>query len=71
MYKRQHYDVPVHYILGDLDNITPTSLGKAYFETIDAPLKTIRVISGAGHNPMYEKPDEFADALRAVREMIQ
>lgn len=66
-----HYDVPVHYILGDLDNITPTSLGKAYFETIDAPLKTIRVISGAGHNPMYEKPDEFADALRAVREMIQ
>lgn len=66
-----HYDVPVHYILGELDNITPMSLGKAYFEKMDAPVKTFRVIPGAGHNPMYEKPAEFAAALRAVREMIQ
>ena len=65
-----HYQMPVHYILGETDTIAPTSLGKAYFDTIDAPRKTITVIPGAGHNPMYERPDEFATALRAVRETL-
>lgn len=65
-----HYQTPVHYILGETDTVAPTSLGKAYFDTIDAPRKTITVIPGAGHNPMYERPDEFATALRAVRETL-
>lgn len=65
-----HYKVPVHYILGEMDTIAPTSLGKAYYDTIDAPLKTLNIISGAGHNPMYERPDEFAAALRNVRETL-
>lgn len=65
-----HYQVPIHYILGEEDTIAPTSLGKAYYNTIDAPLKTITVLSGAGHNPMYERPSEFAAALRAVRETL-
>lgn len=64
------YQVPVHYILGEVDTITPTSLGKAYFDTIDAPRKTITLIPGAGHNPMYERPEEYAAALRAVRESL-
>lgn len=61
------YRLPVHYILGEADTITPTSLGKAYYDTIEAPRKTMEVIPGAGHNPMYEKPAAFAAALRAVR----
>ena len=65
-----HYQAPVHYILGEADTIAPTSLGRAYYDTIEAPLKTITVISGAGHNPMHEQPDEFAAALRAVRETL-
>lgn len=35
-----HYEVPVHYILGEADTITPPALAKEYFETIDAPRKT-------------------------------
>ena len=65
-----HYRVPVHYILGEADTVAPTSLGRAYYDTIDAPLKTLTVIPGAGHNPMYERPDEFAAALRAVRSSL-
>lgn len=64
------YQVPVHYILGEADDITPTSLGISYYNTIDAPLKTLTVIPGAGHNPMYERPDEFTAALWAVRETL-
>ena len=65
-----HYQAPVHYILGEADTIAPTSLGLAYYDTIDAPLKTLTVISGTGHNPMHERPDEFAAALRAVCETL-
>lgn len=64
------YNMPVHYILGEMDTIAPTSLGKAYYDTIDAPLKSLNILPGAGHNPMYERPDEFASALRAVRETL-
>lgn len=64
------YKVPVHYILGDLDTITPTSISKAYFNTIEAPHKTITIVPKAGHNPMYEQPKEFTSALRAVRETL-
>ena len=64
------YKVPVHYILGERDTITPTSLGKAYFDTLDAPDKTITIIPGAGHHPMLERPNESAAALRAVRETL-
>ena len=64
------YQVPVHYILGAADTIAPTSLGRVYYDTIEAPLKTITVIPGAGHNPMHERPEEFAAALRAVRETL-
>lgn len=65
-----HYQAPVHYILGEADTIAPTSLGRAYYDTIEAPLKTITVIPGAGHNPMHERPDEFAAVLRTVRETL-
>lgn len=65
-----HYQTPVHYILGGADNITPVPLSEAYFDTIDAPRKTITVIPDAGHNLMYEKPDAFAAALRRVRETL-
>lgn len=65
-----HYEVPVHYILGEADTITPPELTKEYYEMIDAPLKTLTVIPGAGHSPMYERPKEFAAALCAVRKTL-
>lgn len=64
------YHVPVHYILGQADTIAPTSLGKDYFDRISAPHKTIAILPKAGHNPMYEQPEGFAAALRAVRQTL-
>ncbi|MCC8023485.1 MAG: alpha/beta hydrolase, partial [Clostridiales bacterium] len=50
-YSKQ-YAVPIHYILGDLDTTTPTPLSRAYFDTIEAPVKRISIIANAGHQPM-------------------
>lgn len=60
------YEVPIHYILGETDTITPTSLAKAYYDGIHAPIKTISIVPQAGHNTMYEKPLEFTAMLRTV-----
>lgn len=65
-----HYEAPVHYILGEMDIVTSTTLAKAYYETMDAPQKTLTVILGAGHNPMYERIEECAAALRTIRESL-
>ena len=58
------------YRLGEADPIAPTSLSRAYFETIEAPVKGFTVIPGAGHNPAHERPGEFAAALRTIRETL-
>lgn len=64
------YAVPVHYILGEADTISPTSLVEAYYDTIEAPYKTLTILPGAGHNPIYERPDECATAFRSVRQTL-
>lgn len=56
------YAAPIHYLLGEADPIAPTSLSRAYFETIEAPVKGFTVIPGTGHNPAHERPGEFAAA---------
>ncbi len=64
------YAAPIHYLLGEADPIAPTSLSRAYFETIEAPVKGFTVIPGTGHNPAHERPGEFAAALRTIRETL-
>ena len=64
------YEVPVHYILGEEDTTTLTQLAQAYYETIDAPCKSLTIIPGAGHNLMYERPQECAAALHVIRETL-
>ena len=64
------YAAPIHYLLGEADPIAPTSLSRAYFETIEAPVKGFTVIPGAGHNPAHERPGEFSAARRPNRETL-
>lgn len=56
------YQMPVYYILGEHDTVTPVELSSEYFKTIEAPIKSLTLIPEAGHNPMYEQPEAFAEA---------
>lgn len=62
----KHYQVPVHYILGESDYTTPVSITQKYFEEIDAVEKSCVVIPGAGHNLMYEKTKEYTRELHKI-----
>lgn len=55
--------VPFFVIQGAEDAITPTSAATAFFEHVEAPVKELFVIDGAGHFPHFTHSTEFLAAL--------
>lgn len=60
------YQVPVYYILGDLDWVTPSVMAVEFFENIQAPNKQLVMIEGAGHMTMLDEPSDFCEAVLSV-----
>lgn len=65
------YQIPVGFISGSCDWITPVKYTEDYFHAITAPRKEMRLIDGWGHMVPQENPKEFADALLCMLENIQ
>ena len=57
------FDVPVVMIQGSEDLVTPTQLGKDYFDQIVAPSKEFVLLSGSGHSALITEPEHFHQAL--------
>jgi pimeloyl-ACP methyl ester carboxylesterase len=53
------FQVPVFFIQGADDSITPTSMIAAWLPGVQAPAKHLDVVPGAGHMVMWEKPQAF------------
>ncbi len=64
------YQIPVSFISGACDWITPVKYTEDYFHTITAPKKEMQLIDGWGHTVPQESPKEFADTLMQVLETI-
>lgn len=60
------FDVPMYFIQGEDDWITPTPMVKDYFETVSAPDKDLIILQGCGHTPFFDDPAEFAESIKAV-----
>ena len=61
--KQTAFSVPVFFIQGENDNVTPTSLVADYISMIAAPAKKLDVVPNAGHFVMWTHPVEFLDRL--------
>ena len=59
------FAVPVFIIQGAEDFTTPTSLAKAYLNSLRAPRKAFATIDGAGHFSVFTKQDAFLKELKA------
>ena len=59
------YNIPICFIQGDNDWITPTDLVSDYYETIAVVNKEMIIISDAGHTPFLDNPKRFCDAAKA------
>ena len=60
------YSVPVYYISGENDWITPTGLVREYYQTVDAPEKEMVILPNAGHSPFVDDPEAFCNAVTSV-----
>lgn len=53
------FDMPVFIVSGRFDYNTPAGLQKAWFDRIEAPVKTQRWFEHSAHSPPFEEPDKF------------
>ncbi len=63
---KPRFEVPVYFIAGEQDRVTPTTLVNAYAQSLTAPDKQVFLIPGAGHFAFYTHPDRFNEAMQAV-----
>lgn len=49
-------DVPVYFIQGECDYITPTDMVELYYDNIDNVQKDMVIIANTGHTPFLDKP---------------
>lgn len=64
------YEVPVVFISGDGDWVTPYPLIRNLVKSIKAPAKEMILIENAGHNCYLDRPEAFSKALmKALKKM--
>lgn len=64
------FQIPVGFISGSDDWVTPVKFTEDYYHTITAPKKEMQLIDGWGHTVPQESPKEFADTLKQVIDKI-
>jgi pimeloyl-ACP methyl ester carboxylesterase len=62
------YSIPICFIQGECDWITPTDMVRGYYDTIFANTKKFVVIENAGHTPFLDNPEQFCDEVRQFLE---
>jgi len=60
----EKYDIPICFIQGDNDWITPTNLVENYYSCVTAQKKEMITISNAGHTPFLDDPEQFCEAVK-------
>jgi pimeloyl-ACP methyl ester carboxylesterase len=62
------FQIPVVFIEGDADDITPSGPAEQYFKQITAPHKDFVLVHGGDHFIPFDRPDRFlAELVARVR----
>ena len=64
------FQVPVGFISGSCDWVTPVKYTEDYYNAITAPRKEMQLIEGWGHTVPQENPEEFAHTLKKLLENL-
>jgi pimeloyl-ACP methyl ester carboxylesterase len=60
----QELCVPVHFLVGRQDKISPPELTENYFRKLNAPHKTFIWFEKSGHFPFLQEPNKFKNVLK-------
>ena len=58
--------VPVYFVAGRWDEVTPSELAERYFAALRAPRKGFFWFERSAHFPFLEEPARFAEVLRRI-----
>lgn len=66
------FEVPVYFFVGAHDLTANPELSRAYFDRIEAPVKSFYVFENSAHSPLFEEPERaikilLRDVMRNVR----
>ena len=59
-------NVPVLFVQGDCDYITPTDMVKAYCASVNSDTVRMVIIPDAGHTPFLDHPAAFCEAVKGA-----
>jgi pimeloyl-ACP methyl ester carboxylesterase len=65
------YEVPMYFIAGESDWITPTVTAEQYYKNVDAPDKSMIIIKDAGHSPFIDQPERFQEAVSSLLSRVK
>lgn len=60
----EKYDIPICFIQGDSDWITPTDMVADYYSCISAKKKEMVTINNAVHTPFLDNPGQFCETVK-------
>ena len=60
------FQMPVYFIMGVRDMVTPVSQARIYFDALNAPVKRWHLFERSAHFPFYEEPETFASVMREI-----
>ena len=60
------FELPVYFIMGARDMVTPVALARQYFDSIEAPGKAFYLIEQAAHFPFFEQPGRVLEILERI-----
>jgi pimeloyl-ACP methyl ester carboxylesterase len=55
--------LPVFFLHGRCDRVTPTELVQTYYDRLDAPRKELIWFERSGHCPLFEEPQRFQEVI--------
>ncbi|MCM0650192.1 alpha/beta hydrolase [Clostridium swellfunianum] len=62
------FEIPIYFLCGKYDYITPTVLVEEYCKKINAPVKKVIVLENSAHFPYIEEPKAFSKAIIDILE---
>ena len=64
------FEIPVFFIQGSEDKLSPTSMVRQYYDSISAPKKKMIILENAGHLAILRNRDMFRDALLDIKSLL-
>jgi pimeloyl-ACP methyl ester carboxylesterase len=63
--------IPVYFLQGRYDYVCPGELVEEYYNSLEAPVKSLTWFENSAHNVYYDEPDEFnQEMIRIANEIL-